>query len=285
MKVLWTFDPFDKNKELHLFGKKLLSSLFDKTDCLEVIYVASNAQAELATSFSIPVEKRYSDYPKKIIKNQLKKILLKKLHIEILFEKSLSLTSIVKKLVDYATMQSVDLVVIATNSKRNLPRFILGSFAETMVHISKCDLLTYHQKTKFNSEKPFNIIYAHDFSPKGTKGLERLLVYIKKWNSYLTIVHVPIPNAGVDLNEYQVSPKKHIVQIEKLIEKSKIKFKIHLEFKIQPISETILSITKKTNGSIIAVTAQSNKLQALLGGSITRQILRNSSVPTLILKV
>ena len=64
MKILWTFNPFDKNGELHKSGVNLLTTLFGKKDSVEAVYVASSAEAELATSFNIPEEKRYYDYPK-----------------------------------------------------------------------------------------------------------------------------------------------------------------------------------------------------------------------------
>lgn len=285
MKILWTFDPFQKNSELNNFGKNLLNNLFGKKDSLTAIYVASNAEAELATSFNIPIGKRYSDYPKKIIKDQLKKLSLKNLKVEVLAEKSLSLTASVKKIVEYTQKMNIDLIVIATNSKKLLPRVVFGSFAETMVHLSVCDLLIYHQKTKFKSKVPANIIYAHDFSSKGAIGLERVVEYVKKWNSILTIVHIPIPIAGMDFNEFRDSTQRRVQKIEKSMEQQHINCKIHLEYDVQSISETLITVATKTPDSIIAVTAQSNKLSALLGGSITRQVLRKSLRPTLVIKV
>ena len=68
MKILWTFDPFEKNKQLHEFGKNLVQHLFDKKDSIEILYVASNAEAQLATAFNIPAKRRYSSYPKELIK-------------------------------------------------------------------------------------------------------------------------------------------------------------------------------------------------------------------------
>jgi nucleotide-binding universal stress UspA family protein len=285
MRVLWTFNPFDKNKELHKLGKKILDNLFDKKDTLEAIYVASSAEVELATSYNIPANKRYSDFPKKLIKDQLKKLSLMDIDVEVLSEKSLSLTSTVKKVVEYSKKKKFDLIVIATNSKKLLPRFVFGSFAESIVHLAICDLLIYHQKIKFNSKTPSNIIYAHDFSTKGTIGLERAVEYVKKWNSALTIVHIPVPEIGMDLQEFKEKTQKQVQKIEKLMKNQDINYKIYLEYEIMPISDIILNIARKTNGSIIAVAAQSNKLSALLGGSITRQILRESLLPTLVLKI
>jgi len=285
MKIVWTFDPFDKSHDLRLIGKQLLISLFNRNDSLKAVYIASNAEVELATAFSIQPEERYSDFPKKLIKKQLKKLSIKNIQVEVLFEKSLSLTASVQKLVNYSKINKIDLIVTATNSKLKLPQVIFGGFAESLVHISKCDLLTYHQKSKICNEAPVNIVYAHDFSLKGERGLIRLIEYAIKWGSVLTIVHVAIPDATIDFQLFKNKIKKYGEKLEISLAEQKIKYNLNIIYKISPIAETLFSISNKTNADIIAVTAQSNKLTALLGGSVTRQVLRGSQLPTLVIKV
>ncbi len=285
MKILWTFDPFEKNKELHEFGKNLLVNLFTKKDSMQAVYVASNAEAELATAFNIPVKKRYTSYPKNLIKDELNEMDLKNVKVEVLLEESLSLTSVVKKIINYTKEKKIDLILIATNSKKVLPKMVLGSFAETLVHMSVCDLLIFHQLTKFALKTPQNLLYAHDFSSKGSIGLMRAAEYAKKWNATLTVVYVPIPEVGMELHEFKSSVQKKVEKLEKTMEKEKVKCRVHLEYDIKPINEIILDVAAKTKADIIAVAAQSNKLTALLGGSTTRKILRESLLPTLVLKV
>lgn len=285
MKILWSFDPFGQNKDLHVFGKNILTNLFGAKDSIEAVYVASNSEAELATAFHIPASKRYSSYPKGLMKEEIKGMNLKKVKSEVLVEKSLSLTSVVKNIVEYSKKKNIDLILIATNTKKILPKMVLGSFAETLVHMSVCDLLIYHQKTKFQMRTPKNLLYAHDFSSKGSIGLERAIVYAKKWNATLTIVYIPVPEVGMELHTFKDSVQKRVQKIEKALENQKVKGKVHLEYDVKPITETILNVASKTNADLIAVAAQSSKLAALIGGSITRQILRESSLPTLVLKV
>ncbi|MDO9184328.1 MAG: universal stress protein [Bacteriovorax sp.] len=285
MKVLWTFNPFDKNRELQIAGEKLFTAWFGRNNTLEVVYVASNAESNLATSFAIPTVKRYSEYPKKIIQNQLKKLKLEKAKIEVLFEKSLSLSASVKKIVDYTKLKKIDLILIATNSKKLLPRVVFGSFAETLVHLSSCDLLIFHQKTKFKTHMPTQIIYAHDFSIKGANGLDKIIEYTKLWSANLYIIHVPVPEVGIELHDFKNQVQKRAKKLQKILENEKIKFRIDIKYEIHPISDILMDSAKKIKADLIAVTAQSSKLSAFLGGSVTRQVLRESSVPTLVLKV
>jgi hypothetical protein len=84
MKIMWAFDPFQTNKEQQQFAAKILRSISNSKDELIAIYVASNAEAELATAFSIPASKRYTTFPKKIMTAALKKLSLKKIKAEII---------------------------------------------------------------------------------------------------------------------------------------------------------------------------------------------------------
>ena len=73
--------------------------------------------------------------------------------------------------------------------------------------------------------------------------------------------------------------------MKKFLNKNKIDFDIYTDFKTTHIADAVLKIAHETEAAIILTAAQANKLETLLGGSTTRNILRKSSLPTLILKV
>ena len=283
MKVLWAFDPFQKNNELNTFGRKIIHSLFDKSDSVAAVYVASNAEVELSTAFNIPEEERYSLYPKNMISNALKKLKMEQLKVDVLTSKKISLSSIIEELVKHTQKQKIDLIVTATNGKKLLPRMVFGSFCETLIHSSKCDLLAYHQKTAFKSPK--NILYAHDFSKKGDAGLQRVMDYAKKWNAMITIIHVPMYEGDTTYEKFKVNTQKRATEVEKLITNNKLACKMVINYEIKPIHKIILSAATKYKADIVAVSAQANKITALLGGSVSRQVLRETKIPSLILKI
>lgn len=286
MKVLWAFDPFQKDNKLNFLGKKIIEKLFNpKKDSINAVYVASKAEAELTTAFNIPEESRYTLYPKKIILEQLKKLKMDSLKAEVIPSTKISLSSIIKEFVKYNTDKKTDLIVIASNSKTLLPRLIFGSFCETLIHSSECDLLIYHQKTKFDLKSNKKILYAHDFTDKGDIGLKRVIEYAKNWDAHLIIVHVPMFLSNMPYEKFKNLTEKRGSEIEDAIRKYDIPFKLIISYDVKPINTIILNIAKKKDADFIAVTAKANKLTALLGGSITRQILRESKIPSLILKV
>lgn len=283
MKIFWTFDPFQKNDDLNKFGRKIIHSLFDKNDNLNAVYVASNAEVELSTAFNIPEEKRYSLYPKELILKKLKKLKMDQLNVDVLPSRKISLSSNIEALVKHSQEKKADMIVIATNSKALLPRLVLGSFCESLIHSSTCDLLIYHQKTNFKSPK--NILYAHDFSKKGDIGLERVITYAKKWNAQITIVHAPMYEADTTYEIFKKNTQKHAAEIEKMVIGNKIVCKTIINYDIKPIHKIVLAAATKSKADIVVMSAQVGKFTAFLGGSVSRQVLREAKIPSLILKV
>jgi nucleotide-binding universal stress UspA family protein len=288
---LWAFNPFDKSKKLHKTGKILLKSLSGRDDQVKIIYIASNSEVNLATAFDIPLKERYIDYPKKIIKKELLKMGLKKYEIVIISYMGLSLSYTVNLLSQFAQKSKVDLVLLASNGKTFLPRLVFGSFAETFIHVSTVDILVYHQETKVEFNSPLNILYAHDYSDKGNDGFLRVIKYVKKWNSTLTLVHVVRPEFNMinSSDKRIIAYRKDILdqsrKIEKTLSDQEINARIYLETNSDEISSVILKVAKKIKADVIGLTAFSGKMRALLGGSVTRKILRESNLPILIIKV
>jgi nucleotide-binding universal stress UspA family protein len=285
MNIIWTYNPFQKNDKLNLLGKEILNNYFDKSDSTEAVYIASNAEVELTTAFNINENVRFTLYPKSIIKKQLNKLAFSKLKLTVLPLRSISLTASVNELVNYAKKTKTDLIVLPTNNQKALPAFVFGSFAETLTHLSSSHLLTYHQKTKFISEAPKKILFAHDFSVKGKAGLLEAITFAKKWNALLTVIHVTYKFPDISDEEFEINLDRQTKKIEQQLTKESVKHSIKIINDNGPVDQLILEVAKKEKSDLIAITAQANKLQVLLGGSVSRKILRGANIPILVLKV
>ena len=53
---------------------------------------------------------------------------------------------------------------------------------------------------------------------------------------------------------------------------------------MRSVTEMALKLAKKTKSDLIVVAAKSGAMTALMGGSITRQVVRESAKPVLVLK-
>lgn len=288
MKILWPYEPFSRDSKLDKIGKDIILNYFSN-DSVEAVYISSRAEIELTNAFNIPLRYRFSLFPKNLIKKQLDKLNLKNLKIKVIESNFLSTSKITNELVGYAQEKKADLILLASNSKKTIPKFIFGSFAETLIHLSLTDVLVYHQKNVYLNKKPKKMIYAHDFTVKGNKGLLKAVEYAQKWDATLFVLHVPIPVPELSDEEFLFSVEHNIKKCDQLLSKMKIKFKIMNlleDYSIDELSidEIILLFARKNKIDLIAMSTQANNLKIVLGGSIARKVLRKSTKPVLIFK-
>ena len=292
MKVIWSIDPFERNLKLRKVGTQIMKHLFSQKDSIECVYVASNNEPMIAMAFDVPKSKRYTEYPKKLLSKQIEKLKIPKIKIKILDQLSSSSTANVKRLASYAQHSKASVIVMPTRGKTGLERIILGSFAESLIHYSQTDLLLYNAKTTV-PKKPKKIIYAHDYSKESMYGIQRLSAYANKWQASVVVVHVPKPEYSIrfkeqraDVEKYRKLVKEAAAQVERTIKSFDVPCEtvIEDEWKLSE-AESIKQNAKKFNADIIAVTAKAGKFAALIGGSVTRSIAKESKVPTLVLKI
>lgn len=288
MNIIWPYDPFLRDIKLDKIGNDLLKNFF-ANDKLELVYVASKSEIQLSYSYNIPDKYRFSLYPKNLIKKQLMKLNINHAKIKIIESGNLSTTKMASELAIYAKEKKADLVLLPTNSKKTIPKFIFGSFAESFLHLSKTDTLVYHQKNSYLNQKPKKILYAHDFSAMGKKGLLKAVNYAKKWDAKLIVLHIPIPLMGQTDEEFSFLEENNLNKCEQMLTKMNIKFEVlnllnDFMNDESTIAEIILKFAVKHKADLLAMTTQASKLEKILGGSICRQVLRESSKPVLIFK-
>lgn len=277
MKFFFTFDPFEENKWNRNQMKSLVTVLSDSGDKLSAVYVATKAATQLTTAYDVPEKERFSEYPKTLMGKELNKLGLASVEPKVVTELSLSQSAAVEKLNALAKKEKADMIIISTNAKSLLPRLIFGSFAETLVHKAKCDLMVYHQKTKVGSSRPKIFLYAHDLTAKGDAGLERAVVYAEKWQAKLIVLHVSPEDV---IAKAETKMKK----LEKMLAQKNIKFEMNLLPYEDDIATTVMELAASIRANFIAVAAGSDA-EPLLGGSVVRNILRQSKIPTLVLKI
>ncbi|MCX5739145.1 MAG: universal stress protein [Proteobacteria bacterium] len=292
MKVLWAFNPFDVNRKLQQVARTTLKAIAGARDQLEAVYVASPVEIELATAFDVPVEIRFASYPKRLAEEALRKLGFKQMRATVLTQNSLSLTSSVRALAMHAAREKADLTLVASHARNGVSRLFLGSFAETLVHLSKTDLLVFQESTHAAKRAPRNLLFAHDLSREGDRGFEKALTYAKRWKCALHVIHVPEPAYGIHFDDqnpqvesYRKRVRKKIAGLESRLKRSRVEGSVVIDMRWAPISELILSQARRVHADLLLVLAKSGRLAGFMGGSVTRQVLRASVVPVLVLKL
>lgn len=291
MNIFWSLDPFE-SKDLFKKGASLIHKIKSSQDKLYAGYVAAPTENKLSTAFDVPAGERFSIYPKTIIEKYLKQINVKAQQVEVIPSFHYSLTSSVKSLLEVVNKKHIDLIVVASKGQKGLPRLVLGSFAETLIFLSEIDLLLYRLNTQMRWRQPGKLLYAHDFTQKGDKGFLRVLQYAKKWNSQLIVFHQPEPAYSIEFEGQDKSVKllrkkidSKANKIDSELRRHKVKGNVVLKQSWIAPSESIMKIAAKENVDLIVMTSQCGKLLAAIGGSITRRVIRTTTLPVLVVKV
>lgn len=292
MKALWAFEPFHQDTVRIKGMYNTLRQLVGSASGIEVGFVANHSEPSLNLAFDIPEEERFNIYPRKLIRKELNKAQAKveDKKIYLLEHHSLSTTKVVDRFLKLASDRRADLIGLFTHARKGYTRFVVGSFAETAIHRSKLSLLIFNPQTKV-APKIKNVLYASDFSPTSKTHLKTVIAYCKRIKSNLTVFHHAdmvykwsLDESNPKIHAYRGKVDQMKVWIEQECHSADISVEVIVASEFKATSDLIFANMKKKKIDLVAVSAKTGPMAALMGGSITRQIVRGSHVPVLVLK-
>ncbi len=292
MKALWAFEPFHQDETRIKSMYKMLSQLTGSPSNVEVGFIATRSESSLNLAFDIPEKEQFSIYPRKLIKQELKKARIKsedkKIHV--VDYETMSNTKAVDRLLRLASDRGADLIGVFTHARKGYLRFAIGSFAETAIHRSKTSLLIFNPQTQV-APKIKNMLFASDFSPTSKKHLKMAVAFCKKLKSNLTVFHHAeviykwsLDESNPKTQAYRRKVNQMKSWIEQECQRAGISVEVIVASDFKATVDLIFTNMKKKKIDLVAVSAKAGPMVALMGGSITRQIVRSSKVPILVLK-
>lgn len=292
MKTLWGLEPFHQDKAKIQTMYSLIRQFSPNDQEIDIGFIATRDIQALNLAFDVPASERYSKFPHRIIvKNLLKaKIPLHEQNIIVNDIDTISTTTAVQAFLDLAKKQKSELLAIFTQDKKDFVKFTLGSFAETATELSPKNLLIVSPNVK-PIKKITSFLYASDFHEKNKGDILEMLEMSLLLKSKIVIYHHSLDIARYKKDKKDpdnVKSKKRIDDFCKWIQEQarvkKAKVKIITEGSFNSVSESIIATAKKEKVHLIAVTAKTSKLKSIFVGSTTKQVLRYSEVPVLVLK-
>lgn len=318
-KVIWSVDAFEKRSETLPHVVETIRALWKgseqtgskKGPAIEPVYVLSPDQLDLSVTFSAPWVKTYKPAAAKAVNHMIQEEALLKdaresgsvKEPQILVQHGPSLSATTKMLSKFAKGQKADLLVIGSHGRKGMDRLILGSFAESLVYQSQTPLLvvrTTHMKETHGFKK---ILFPTDFGKKSLKAFEKLLSLAKHTGGHVTLLHVvreplePVLQSGVYLLGGGWVPVPQFLKdqeafahknAQKWMDLAK-KYGVEADLKVHTggtsVLESILSLQTKGSFDLIAMEAQSSKFEAVVLGSITREVVRKANSPVWICRV
>lgn len=292
MKTVWGFEPKNQNKAAIQGMAQLLGEFCGGARKLGVAYVVTEHEPYLYAAFDVPAEERFTVYPRTLILDDLKKarVRVNSDQVHVLRHRTLSITKAVDQLLGFAKSEKAELLALFTQNKKGFERMLMGSFAETAVHRSPIDLLLAGPKTKY-PKKVRNILYASDFESSSKGDLRRVIGICKRMRARLIVFHAAelryrnsFDEANPGVQAYRRTIDQMVSWIESESRKAGVAVTVEVKADFESITDLTFQAARRAKADLIAVSAKTGPLSALMGGSVTRRIVRDGRYPVLILK-
>jgi nucleotide-binding universal stress UspA family protein len=292
MKFFLALEPFHQKTEQIKNMFRILGHFSGAPKTTHVGFVVTRSESEINLAFDYPPEERFTVFPKNKIKELLKK---SKIHvpdsqIHVTDFPTLSVTKSTKRLHEMAQKQKVEAIALFTKSQKGFARFALGSFAESLIHSSQLPLLIMNPKAQV-PKKIKNVFLCLDQSPSWKSDLERAIELCRQMKSKLTVFHAAQVSYRWSMDEensqvlsYRKKVDSWLEQMSEVCESSKVDIECVLAAEFESPAVLALRQAKTEKADIVIVKAKTGRLAALLGGSVTRRIVREASVPVFVLK-
>jgi nucleotide-binding universal stress UspA family protein len=291
MKAFWAFDPSHQDKTTSESMYALLTQFAGESN-IEVGLAVNKAEPLYNLAFDVPLKDRFTAYPKSLIKKSLRNLNLnivdQKIHV--VNVDTFSTTQTVNAFLKLAKRRKADLIGIFSHGRKGLVRYLMGSFAETAIHKSKTDVLVMRPGIK-NNGKVQKILMACDFGKNAKKEIQKAISYCQRIKSELVVVHhaelrykISLDETSPAVRSYRKKINMYSKWVEETCKKAGVKTEVVVNNQLQATSGLILNTAKETGVQMIIICAKSSVGEAFIGGSVTRQVLRETDLPVLILK-
>jgi nucleotide-binding universal stress UspA family protein len=292
MKGMWGLDPFHLSKKQVKRAYEFISVIIGKSGQLEVGYVVNRTEQELSLAFDIPHSERFTSYPLGLLKNKLVQagVPAEKLPIHLVDFPTLSTTATAEQLVKLSKKRNCDITIIFSQGGSAIRKLFLGSFAEAAVHLSDRKLLILNPHSKL-AKKIKTVVYCYEPAEGSEKGLNDMIRYCREQKAKLMVFHAAQfiyayrdKDSVPQVKQYKNKIKQMARKIEQKCASQNVQCKVKVSADFSTISERALKFAKRVRADLIAVEAKSGRGTALIGGSVTRQILRGSKIPVLVIR-
>lgn len=206
-----------------------------------------------------------------------------------------SLRGAVDTLVEYARSSGADMIVTSTHARKGVPRFFLGSFAETLLLYSPIPVLVVNPKA-IVSQTVDRILFPTDFSDQSRSFYEQTLRLARALSARMVLVHqLDFPYAPV--TSPMVSPPLVEESLQELERQQAhtgqswaewgnsqgVEVRFELLQAGKDLASELTALAGKSPLTIVAMASQSGVLASALLGSVTRQVIREVACPVLVM--
>lgn len=306
MRIIWAIDAFEDNKDLNRKMAETLAYLRQTTSAdIEPLYLLRENEILLPT-YEVPTW--VTDHSKTA--EALFKEVLADYHLDFLMSPkviphaSASHAGAAETLCTYAKNTKADLIVVGSHGRQGFQRFILGSFAESLLMDSSIPVLVVGaHATKARGVK--NILFPTEFGDHSKENFSHVLKLAKLLHSEITLFHAiarPIESLfDLDTRPRMYNYEGNMLSLDQIVElqienrRAKADGWVQwarsegvtahsiVDSSFKGVDELILTAINQNNADIVVMEAQSGPMSAALLGSYTRNVVRKAVCPVYVI--
>jgi nucleotide-binding universal stress UspA family protein len=186
---------------------------------------------------------------------------------------------------------SVDLVVVGSQGRRGLPRFVLGSVAERVVRLSTVPVLTVHPSDHVSilaggMDRFRHILAPTDLSEASQRGVDAAVSLALELEAWLTLVHVyELPSYAYFVHEDRGSEAEE--RARRRLDEVLARVRTALPEAEGVVRKGapwrgILDVAKERRANLVVLSTHGLRgMQHALIGSVAERIVRLSPVPVI----
>lgn len=256
-RLVWAIDPFSEDEALQASTIKFLKAISQagKTSIEPVSIVEGDLQA-------VALEK--------LTKFLKRAKLPRQSDVEVLVQSDRSLTKAVLRLVAYAKQIGAGGIVVSTQASKGATRFLLGSFAETLILESDVPTIAISPKAKVGS-RPKEIMFPSDFSERSRDVFGDVLRLASTFGAKVVLFHR-------EENALETEGKE--APFVAAASAARVPLQVLVSAKGTSTAKAILDLAKQRGSDLVAMVSHGAPAPArVVVGSTTRQVLRAATCP------
>lgn len=289
-RITWAVDAF-MEREIEARATQPLRALAKQLELqIEPVYILTPDQVNVTPDFFPEWAKTYGPEAQRSLDSILGRIGIEHLlPAKVVVESTASLRKAADRLIEQAHESHSELILVTTHARRGVSRFLLGSFAETLILHSKLPVLVINPENK-PQEKIEHILFPTDLSRQSRRGFEATVKLAQKLDSeivlyYKVVQPIPVvfpqaPMMPVYASEAELNERTKLAGAWCEWARSQgITARVLVDEVPGDIPSAIIRTAGQEHCGLIAMISQLGPISSVLLGSIARQVIRRADCP------
>jgi len=198
--------------------------------------------------------------------------------------------SAAEAIVETATDEGIDLIVMGTHGRRGIKHMLLGSVAENVIRSVRIPVLTVRPGIDLPTQGPKKILVAHDFSERSEHAIRVARDWAEFFDAEITLLHVVEPVVYPEFYAINVLSDDVMTRLrdratealDEAVDEILGNLPVNTVVLIGRAADTIINEAQPDNFDLVVMgTRGLSGLEQLVLGSVAEAVLRRCQVPLL----